>query len=372
MEKFKAFFNRVKVYLVLLLFGIFIIFATFYAVFSILAIIAIIVSAIVKIPTAHYGVETFFGKRTGRKFKEGLHLKIPFFGEVLLYPMSLQTYNLSGSESIVVTSADKLKIEIEGSVQLRPDFNNISKFVEIPEETIKVGMRDAIEGGLGIIAGQENGESFVEKREAIWYIINCLFQLERRPDFYVEKDESTDKLTIDRPSFHDYLDNLNLVIRKEDEVNQKKIKKLAVAEWKISKKRDEEGKEVEVLSVLDFYNQNVTRIETMLQLEKLAEVISSSPIEELYAIEIAAFKLAKVTFSKEITEAFEKEKKAEKELRATERRQKIKLEIMNALIAKGVPAAQASNDADAAVGIAPKQTIAGNAIPILNIGGKNA
>ena len=39
--------------------------ATFYLIFVLLGILVVIISSLVKVPTAHYGVETLFGKRTG-------------------------------------------------------------------------------------------------------------------------------------------------------------------------------------------------------------------------------------------------------------------------------------------------------------------
>ena len=94
--------------------AIFAIKETFYFVSSLLAILTILASAIAKVPTAHYGVEVVFNKRTGRKFKEGLHLKTPFFGEVLLYPASLATYSLAGNDAVIAISADNMEMTIEG------------------------------------------------------------------------------------------------------------------------------------------------------------------------------------------------------------------------------------------------------------------
>jgi hypothetical protein len=347
---------------------IFAIMETFYFVFGLLAILIIIASAIVKVPTAHYGIETVFGKRTGRKFKEGLHLKTPFFGEVLLYPASLATYSLSGTEAVVAMSADNLQITIEGSIQLRPDFEKLDSFVEIPEETIKHGMIDAIESGLGIIAGKENGEDFKGKREAIEHIINCLFLLDRRPDFYINKDNPEEFITKPPKSFTDYISRLELANEGNKETLEK-ISHLEASKWLIPLKMDQDSNK-NTLDTLSFYKQNVTRIETMLQLE--ASMGESSKVEELYAVDIAAFKLSKVSYSKTTTEALEKKKQAEKDLQASTLRQEKKLEIMTELIKKGVEPGQASNDADAAVGIAPKQIIIGG-IPIINLsGGKNA
>ena len=329
--------------------AIFAIKETFYFVSSLLAILTILASAIAKVPTAHYGVEVVFNKRTGRKFKEGLHLKTPFFGEVLLYPASLATYSLAGNDAVIAISADNMEMTIEGSVQLRPDFDKLDKFVEIPEETIKHGMGDAIESGLGIIAGSEQGEDFVGRREAIEHIINCLFLLNRRPDFYVNKEDPAKFISTPPDSFKHYIERLKEA-NADDQLSLEKISHL------------ESGN-----LVIPFKKKKVERVETMLQFE--GSMKEASKVEELYAIDIAVFKLSKVAFSKKTTEALEKKKQAEKDLQAVTLRQQEKMKIMDELIARGVPAAQASNDADAAVGIAPKQTISGG-VPIVNIGGR--
>ncbi|MFA6586158.1 MAG: SPFH domain-containing protein [Candidatus Paceibacterota bacterium] len=319
-----------------------------YFILELLVLLAVIAGSIVKVPTAYYGVETFFGKRTGRKFKEGLHLKIPFFGKVLFYSMSLKTYTFDGEESIIVLSSDGLEISIEGAAQIRPSFNNLLGFVEIPESTILDGMKDAMEGGLGIVAGQEEGTGFIGYRKEIEYIINCVFCLERRPDYYLNgTDMSSD-------SFDDYLQRL-----RDAEVDEKKIAKLESGNWEIPLKPDGS------LHVLNFYRKNIRRIEIMLQLENM--LVQNSKIENQYCIEIESFKMAKVSFSKKTTESLEKMKQAEKDLEASKLRQEMKMRIFNELIANGVPPGQASNDADAMVGIAPKQTVAGGVMPILNI-----
>ena len=170
----------------------------------VLLVAIVLIGSLVKIPVAYYGVEVLFGKRTGKTFKEGIHfLKIPFFTEVLLFSKSLKTYTFDDKEAIVVFSADNMEITIEGAVQLRPSYKNLGKFVEIPERTIVDGMKDAIEGGLGVVAGQEEGENFIKYRKEIEYIINCLFCLERRPDFYINEVKSFREKSTE--SFDEYL-----------------------------------------------------------------------------------------------------------------------------------------------------------------------
>jgi len=330
----------------------------------VLLVAIVLIGSLVKIPVAYYGVEVLFGKRTGKTFKEGIHfLKIPFFTEVLLFSKSLKTYTFDDKEAIVVFSADNMEITIEGAVQLRPSYKNLGKFVEIPERTIVDGMKDAIEGGLGVVAGQEEGENFIKYRKEIEYIINCLFCLERRPDFYINEVKSFREKSTE--SFDEYLKKLE-----DAGIDAKKIEKLKSTEWIINpkpRKPEDDPKKPEELDVLNFYRDNIRRIETMLQLEILTK--GNSGIENSYSIEIEAFKMAKVSFSKKTTESLEKKKQAEKDLQASTLRQKEKMKFMGELIKNGVPASQASNDADAMVGIGPKQTIAGNAIPFINIGG---
>lgn len=352
-------------------------------IFPLIIVVIILLALLVKIPVAHYGVEVVLGKRTGRKFKEGLHLFcVPFLSKMLLYSKELRTYTFDGKEAAVVFSSDNMEITIEGAVLLRPSWKNLLDFVEIPESTIEKGMKDAIEGGLGEVAGQEKGEGFISYKKEITYIINCLFRLKRRPDYFLnQKEKGKDfPLTMDTPSYKEYLERVRMMLENEeyssDEEREERIKKmmdrLSPNEWEIktkiikTDKKDgtEEKEDKEVLDVLNFYQKNVRRIETMLQLENSLE--ENSGIEQEYSIEIESFKLAKVTYSPETKKSLEKKKQAEVELRASKLRQQMKMEVFNELTSKGVPASQASNDADAMVGIAPKQTIAGNAIPIVN------
>ncbi len=335
---------------------------TYHLICSLLAVLVLIISSIAQIPTAHYGVRTIFGKRRKGALTEGLNFKIPFVEKILLYPMSLTTYTLDDKESAVVFSKDKLELTIEGSIQLRPDREELDSFVEITEQTLMKGMKDAIEGGLGIVAGRHEGDAFIDLREAVEHIINCTFRLERRPDFYVNQTSSgTDLEIVDTPAFQEYITKLKVV-------NPKKADKLAMKDnWKLPKKTDAEGKEVVpvALDILKFYDQNVKFITTMLESETSMQ--ESSEVEKRYFVDIATFSLARISYSKETKTALEKKKQAEEELKATKLRQTEKMRIMSELIAKGVSPDQASNDADAAVGIAPKQTIAGNAIPIVNL-----
>lgn len=344
---------------------------TFYLICVILFVLITIISSAVKIPTAYYGVETVFGKRTGKKLEEGLKFKTPFFGKILLYPMSLRTYTFDGKESITVFSSDELEINIEGAVQIRPSYNNLLKFVEIPESTIVDGMKDGIEGGLGIIAGQEEAVSFIGYRKEIEYIINCVFCLERRPDYYINNNEDGSIIeSMDTDSFKEYLgkvEDIPVSTKFTAEKKKKALERLQAGKWIFpsTTKTDEEGKKL--LHILKFYQMNIPRVEKMLQIENFME--ENSKIEEQYAVDIESFKLAKVSYSLKTKESLEKKKQAEKDLDAAELRQKQKIEVMKELIGIGVSANQASNDADAMVGIAPKQTIAGNVFPLVNLGG---
>ena len=112
------------------------------------------------------------------------------------------------------------------------------KFVEIPEKTIKNGMKDAVESGLGIIAGQENGEDFIFHRKEIEYIINCLFSLERRPDFYLnELNPESFSTTREGSSYKNYIDSLKKIFKEEPYLS--KVKNLEKATWIINPKKDE-------------------------------------------------------------------------------------------------------------------------------------
>jgi len=319
-------------------------------------------SGIVIIPTNHYGLQTVFNKKTETKFKEGINYTFPLFplfGRVLLYlmepkPEPLTTENRSAAQ---VISEDRFELHLEGAFQWEPDFDNLLVYAKTSFKLILNGVKVAIEEGLADIAGKFKGEIFYARRDDISRIINCKFSLERRPDYYLDWKNPDDFIKNSSESFKDYIERL-LKANANNLENLKKINKLDHSNWLTPKTETGE------LSILDFYKDNVTRIVTMLELEK--SMNEKSEIEKRYGIKITAFNLSKILYSPESMAALEDSAQVDKRMEAFDKLHKRKMEIVKELIHVGVDPNQASNDADAQLGIAPKQIISGTAIPFIN------
>jgi hypothetical protein len=91
-----------------------------------------------------------------------------------------------------------------------------------------------------------------------------------------------------------------------------------------------------------------------------------SRVEKLYAQEIKNFNVSKTDFTDDVKKSLEKKKVAEESLKAADKLQEKKMEYMKQLMAAGVPADQASNDADVMIGKAGKQVITGG-VPLVNL-----
>ena len=342
-----------------------------------IAVAVVIATGFVSVPTNHYGVITFLGKKLQRTLDEGLGYTYPllsFLGNVRTYSYELQTDSLSGDKSSVVITKDNLEIRIEGSIQWRPDKNALLKHTEMTREAIFCGMRDAIEEGLGEIAGQEKADSFYKKREAVSYLINSFFKLERRPDYHLPRVGETpngpkDFANPDHTprSYVEYLEEIR-DSNMDTKDKAKALKKLQPSEWTFNLQR--KGRPLDVLS---FYQENITRVVLMLRIEE-QYLHKKSPVEELYAIDIETFKLAKISYSPETMASLEDEKQAENRNRAYDKEQRRKIKFMKQLINLGVDPNKASDDADAMIEKADKNVISGSgALPFLNLnkGGKS-
>ncbi|MBP9851440.1 MAG: SPFH domain-containing protein [Candidatus Pacebacteria bacterium] len=275
-----------------------------------LAIFAMVFLVI--IPTAHYAVHTRLGKRTGRTSKEGLAFRIPILEDYMLFPSSLMTFELHGENSVKVVTQDGVTVTIECSAQGRPSYKHLVRFVEIPEETITLGLIDAVEQDLGIIAGQMPVNDFVSKRGAITLMINCIFLMGRRPE----------DLATDREFSHLPWDN--------------------------------------TVAGIEFYVRNANIIKAILKEDK-----TTSPVENLYCLDIDAVKVAKITYSKEMQEDMEKTERAKLRRKAALELHKDRMTMMNELIEAGVSPDQASDDSAAALGISEKKIWKG-AMPFNN------
>ena len=149
--------------------------------------------SITTVSQKHFAIVDWFGYRFAGYLEEGPH-PVPPFSDVTEYSLELATKPIK----VVFFSGDKLEVRAEGSVQWRPDpgvqyyrddkgrrvlcepdENGRVLFVEMSEETILSGTTDAIEEQLGIVAGTEDADAFIEKREAIGLLINAILRLDK-------------------------------------------------------------------------------------------------------------------------------------------------------------------------------------------------
>ncbi|MBI2046371.1 MAG: hypothetical protein HYT28_03060 [Parcubacteria group bacterium] len=280
-------------------------------------LVFLLLDAYAIIPKAHYGVRLILGRRiskmsgVGRFFfgkgvcDEGLRLKIPFLEKIELFPYELATIPID----VKVFSSDKLEITVQGSVQFRPDKELLEKiYAEMSENAIKVGLVDAVEYELGNIAGSKEGDVFIQSREELGNLINCVLRLKVPPHYEPHKYSTQEDL---------YCENGEIQPEKR----------------------------------IEFYKINKKKIREMLDGEA-QEVTLRSPIEERYGFDIVTFALARVDFSAATKKALEEKRQAE--ARADIMPEKIKM--MQLLGDKGLTPEQANNASDVMLGkAAPRQ-----------------
>lgn len=335
----------------------------------------LVISSAVSVPTAHYGIITRLGKRIGKPLPEGLNFVVPFIDKVLIYSIELKTDPL---DEISVFSNDRLDIELKGSVQWRPDKKELKGFVEIPENTILVGLKDAIKSEIGKIAGEKKGDFFIRERKALETHINCIFRLQRPPHYFLNPKESTKgKEQEFGKSFTDWINDKREEVKgisddEEKKQKQEKIEKIEnITNWELPTEReigdDDELIDSWKLDIISFYKANARSIQSMIDLGEN----ETSPIEDLYHINISIFRLADVDFTEGTKRALERKRQVEAEIVAAKQQQKWKLEIMDELIEKGLDAEKASNAADVMMGISEKRQVisieGGSVLPLMNI-----
>jgi regulator of protease activity HflC (stomatin/prohibitin superfamily) len=218
--------------------------------------------AIVEVPTVHYGVVLFLKKRTGRELGEGWHWIIPFFNSVELFSLEVKTLPLADPvthKRVSFFSKDGREVVVEGSLQWRPDRHLLRDvFMTMDEKTIVDGLRDAVKAELGVIGGTKNAVAFIENREAINFLINCVLRLSQPP--HVEKELSP-------------------------------VKRLA------------------------YYAKNAIEIKKRLD-DEVNQADDRSHVEQLYGIDVVKFALADVDFSPETRKTMEMKKQTEEKLKA--------------------------------------------------------
>jgi regulator of protease activity HflC (stomatin/prohibitin superfamily) len=312
------------------------------------AIIAVLVlNSIVIVPTVYFGIVTRFKQRMKREDKvilleEGINFVFPLVDDLL--PDNTKSRKLTTEEvKATALSKDKLEINLKGSVQYRPE--DLNTYIEMTPKTIKEGMIDAIESELGKICGTKNADIFVEYRSEVELLIQCVLQLERPPHHYINKEKQKDGTTKNIMG----VINAPEDVKKElgDEKIEKLTEKLLPEKWELKEEEEEvidESDEKKLVStgeidVIGFYKDNVSRISLLFDIPFGKE----SKVGMLYGIKVATFRLARLSFSKEAQEAFEKMRAARAEMAAAEKRFETKVGLLRKYIAAGLSPREAVN-----------------------------
>jgi hypothetical protein len=283
-------------------------------------VIFIIYCSIIKVPSIHFGEYRVFGERTGRNVREGIHW-CWVWQRVYIHDASVKSLGIKES----FTTLDEIEAELEGSAQYRVDDQRASKFAGLSEAAIKQGLGDLISSEIGIIAGRHNYTAFIQDREIIQLVINCILCLEIIPHRDFEE------------------------IRKEDE---------ASFDQKVAKYNEDHDSQILTdaccippESRIAFYKLFYREIKGCLDKE-LVEKDKNSDVEERYAIDIDHFALSSVKWTEEFQKTMEKRQRTGKETAAI-------LETMSRL--KGfeeIPEATRMNLALAINGQSRHQTVA--------------
>ncbi len=277
---------------------------TIFVVMGLLVLVAwLVLNAIVKIPPYHFGILERFGERTGKIFEEGLAFKIPFIDDVGLVSLELGELDV---DNVKFTTSDKLQLEVQGSLQYRPDPNIVDSngrnvFITMSEEIIRSGIEDAIESVLGGLGGVYKSEDFIGNRQALGDLLNAIFRLGAPPHLHHDVGNCT-VCAVNTPKF---------------------------------------GEIVDAKDLIDFYNSHWQLVRGIISQER-HQLTDFSPTENRYGIDVEAFFLSRVDFSKEVKEAFEKETQA----KARQKAFKFKLEMAEKAKALGASAQVALNAAD--------------------------
>ena len=341
-------------------------------------------NSIVIVPTVYFGIPTRFKKRIieGDKVKilnEGIDIVFPLFDDLL--PENIESKELTPEEiKTSVLSLDKMKIELEGSVQYKIDDLNV--FIEMTPKTIKSGMVDAVESELGNIFGTKEADVFIKHRLEVEMLIKSILQTERAPHYYINKYDKDvkdkikrnakkikkfvgcdqdDILSVDnlQPSEGENKFVMGIILKElvDCEIGEKiadqlgkRIKdivnKLSPEQWVIKeeKKKDDSGMDIFTgeIDKISFYKDNASRIITLFEAEDLLKERKSS-VEKLYGIKVETFRLSKLNFSEKAQEAFEEKKSAVAKMDAANTRFLKKMEMLKKYIEAGLSPAAAVN-----------------------------
>lgn len=250
-------------------------------------------------------------------YREGWHGLwdgvLPFIDRLEQFPTELKTETVT----VKVLSEDNLILEIKGSFQYRVDYRFASSYMELSDETIKVGVSDAIEAELGIIAGKVKALDFKSLRREVQNIINAILRLGTPPHYCAARSPGSNKPDLFSPSGVE---------------------------------------EVEPEDRLPFYQKNSQAIRDVLEHEE-DETEDRSVIEKRYAIDIVTYALAEVGFSKETAAALEKKQQARHEADGLGERFDKKVKMMKGLKGEfpGLDDSEVLNEASVSMGQATRQ-----------------
>jgi len=242
-----------------------------------------ILDSIVFVPAVHYGVRWRFGGQTAGTLDEGLNFKLPFIDVVKMAPLALSTSPIE----VEFTTFDKLRLIIPGSLQFRADKTILEEekkdsscrvmqkggknvFVRISDEAIVTGVEKDIQAKLGGIGGKYEAEEFIKNRQALADLINSILRLQK--------------------PLH-----LNHVPGNDDWCGVRGCGR---------------GEKTNADELISFYNDHWEKAKEILDNEK-NHVEDHSEIERRYGIDIVAYSLAEVDFTKETQAAQEEKKQAE-------------------------------------------------------------
>ncbi|PIP73162.1 MAG: hypothetical protein COW88_02835 [Candidatus Lloydbacteria bacterium CG22_combo_CG10-13_8_21_14_all_47_15] len=264
-----------------------------------------LLDSFVMVPKAHYGLPILFGKRWRSEVDEGFHFRIPWAEQIELYPYELNTLQIK----VKVFSMDKIEIEVEGSVQYRPDRLLLrDKYATMSENAIQIGLIDAVESELGKIAGTKDANIFVESRQELEDIINATLRCSNPPHLNPRAYEPQYAGNGDVPP--------------DDRIA--------------------------------FYKKHHRQIREELEREK-GHPEMWSVIELRYGFDIEVYALSKVDFTAETKKSLEEKRQAEAHVAAVDVEFKKRLSYTGKLITKGLPPQEANNAAEVALGKATRQ-----------------
>jgi len=340
---------------------------------TILAVLAL--NTIIIIPTVYFGIPTMFKKRIKKDNKvvileEGINFRLPLVDDLLPDNTKSQKVDTQGVKAGAL-SKDKLEVALDGSVQYSP--SNLNTYIERTQKTIDEGMVDAIESELGKICGIKDADIFIEGRAEIELLIQCVLQLEKPPHHYIDEGDKIEKVKAEAKKIKKSagfdeneikeVDKLNstankvmgVVVKKEtlkrveQEFSQEKIKelveKLSPEKWKLEKEDSTDKSGEHEIDIVRFYKDNISRISLLFEISK------ESKVERLYGVEVAAFRIAELSFSETAQKAFEEQRAAKAKMAAAEERLKKKKKILKQFLKLEISPDQAVNLTETTAGV---------------------